>query len=172
MKKILFKKGEKGFTLIELLVVIAIIAILSAIVMTNFFTAKSRARDGKRISDLSQIQLALEQIFDKCNVYPADITNSSATVCTGTDTNGSPINLSLDYFISVVPKDPNGSNYEYFVTNSAPYIDYVLKANLENNNNVLQDDVEGTPAGINITGTCDDGPSGTPSTYKYCVQPK
>jgi general secretion pathway protein G len=70
MKKILFKNG---FTLIELLVVLAIIAILTAIVTTNFTTSKSKARDAKRVSDIAQIQLALEMVFDKCNAYPEGI---------------------------------------------------------------------------------------------------
>ena len=85
--------NKKGFTLIELLVVIAIIAILTAIVTANFATSKAKARDAKRISDIAQIQLALEMVFDRCNVYPPDITNITTDICTG---------YPLNYFISKI----------------------------------------------------------------------
>jgi prepilin-type N-terminal cleavage/methylation domain-containing protein len=65
---------QKGFTLVELLVVIAIIAILTGIVATNFTSARSRARDAKRISDLGHIQLAIELYFDRCKQYPEPVT--------------------------------------------------------------------------------------------------
>jgi prepilin-type N-terminal cleavage/methylation domain-containing protein len=65
---------QKGFTLVELLVVIAIIAILTGIVATNFTSARSRARDAKRVSDLGHIQLAIELYFDRCKQYPEPVT--------------------------------------------------------------------------------------------------
>jgi type II secretion system protein G len=160
MKKILFKRG---FTLIELLVVIAIIGILTAIVTANFTTAKSRSRDAKRISDLANIQLALEQVFDRCNKYPSlsDYSGFTNTVCSNGTTS-----FSLSYFISVIPKDPNGSSYTYNVNSTGT--DYVLKAGLENKMPALDDDAEGNP--INTSpGYCDDG---TTQPFSYCVQPK
>lgn len=180
MKKTLYKSG---FTLIELLVVIAIIGILTGIVMSNFTSAKSKARDAKRISDISQIQLALEQAFDKCNAYPANITNkddiividSIGTVCKSSDNT---ITYSLGYFISNPPTD-FGTPYLYYVSSgSAPYTDYVLKASLENYNTALIDDVDGTPSGISMNGdTCGvsgnpEASVGNPARYYYCIQPK
>ena len=55
------KTKKQGFTLIELLVVIAIIGILSTAVLTSLNSARDKARDAKKISDLKQIALALEQ---------------------------------------------------------------------------------------------------------------
>ena len=69
--KILHRSRKGGFTLIEMLVVIAIIAILTGIIITGLVGSKAKARDAKRASDLSQIALALEQFFDRCDVYPA-----------------------------------------------------------------------------------------------------
>ncbi len=100
-------KNKKGFTLIELLVVIAIIGILTAIILPNFSTAKAKSRDGRRVSDISQIKLALELYAENCGgVFPVAL----STVC---PTNGS---YSVPFFMSVnsVPKDPlTNLNYVY-----------------------------------------------------------
>lgn len=155
MKKISFKSG---FTLIELLVVIAIIGILTAIISANLFTAKAKARDARRISDIAQIQLALELVFDRCGTFPGTgILTSSTAVCTGT----------LGYYISTVPTDP--TNPYLYVSNGT---DYVLQAKLENYNDALDDDSDSaqvTATGLpQPTGGCDD----TAPNYYYCVQAK
>jgi prepilin-type N-terminal cleavage/methylation domain-containing protein len=51
---------KKGFTLIELLVVIAIISVLSSIVLAQLNEARAKARDATRISNLKNLQIALE----------------------------------------------------------------------------------------------------------------
>jgi len=65
------KKQSKGFTLIELLVVISIIGLLSSVVMASLNTARSKARDSKRIQDMRQIQLALELYKSNTGSYPS-----------------------------------------------------------------------------------------------------
>ncbi|MCH8050209.1 type II secretion system protein [Patescibacteria group bacterium] len=96
------KKG--GFTLIELLVVIAIIGILSSVVLASLNTARQKARDARRISDLGQVQLALELYFDSCTQYPPDSgidllpALGEAAGCGGTTNWGT--------FIPVNPTDP------------------------------------------------------------------
>jgi prepilin-type N-terminal cleavage/methylation domain-containing protein len=64
------KKDKKGFTLIELLVVIAIIGLLSTLSIIALNSARARARDAKRISDVKQMQVALELYFNDMNAYP------------------------------------------------------------------------------------------------------
>jgi len=53
-------KIKNGFTLIELLVVMVIIGLLAGLILPNFMSARERARDARRKSDLEQIQKALE----------------------------------------------------------------------------------------------------------------
>ena len=68
------KNRPKGFTLIELLVVIAIIGILSTLSVVALNSARARARDAKRISDIRQIQTALEMFYSANNKYPTSTT--------------------------------------------------------------------------------------------------
>lgn len=63
---------RRGFTLIELLVVISIISLLSSIVLTSVNSARAKARDARRVSDLRQISLALELYYDTNGSYPAE----------------------------------------------------------------------------------------------------
>ncbi len=158
------KISHKGFTLIELLVVIAIIALLTAIVTSNLTTSRSKSRDGKRVSDLAQIQLALELFFDRCNGYPGVVSNPTSGITIASCPSG--INLST--FLGQVPNPPtsvSGDVYTYSVNSVSPATDYVLRARLENNNqSVLNDDVDGTVFSTDCTDSA--------SNYYYCVQPK
>ena len=63
-------KKLRGFTLIELLMVIAIIGILSSIVMVSLGSSKTKSRDAKRVSDIKQVQTALELYYSDQNGYP------------------------------------------------------------------------------------------------------
>ena len=77
------KGNKKGFTLIELLVVIAIIGLLSTLSILALNSARARARDAKRISDIKQIQTALEMYYNDAGDYPSAITVGSAIAYSG-----------------------------------------------------------------------------------------
>jgi len=62
-------RTSKGFTLIELLVVIAIIGLLATMAVVSFSGAQSKARDAKRISDVTQLMKALELYYDENGSY-------------------------------------------------------------------------------------------------------
>lgn len=70
-------KFYRGFTLIELLVVIAIIGLLSSVVLASLSSARAKSRDAKRLSDMKQIQMALEFYKDSKGKYPGPVENAS-----------------------------------------------------------------------------------------------
>lgn len=69
----MIKSDSKGFTLIELLVVVAILGLLATIVAVSLTGARGRARDGRRSSDIRQIELALELYYSANRQYPDDL---------------------------------------------------------------------------------------------------
>ncbi|HSE35290.1 MAG TPA: type II secretion system protein [Candidatus Paceibacterota bacterium] len=139
------RQTKRGFTLIELLVVIAIIGILSAVVLASLQTARQKARDARRISDINQVQLALELYFDANQSYP--VTGASpyaipnALAATSTP------------YLPKIPTAPSGENYRYLAATgqatpyascaAVPCTNYVIGVVLERtDNNVLTSDAD------------------------------
>lgn len=143
------KDLKKGFTLIELLVVVAIIGILSSVVLSSLNGARSKARDAKRVSDLKQLQLALEMYYDSnSSSYPAAISS-----LVGDE-------------IPVQPTDPTGGNYLYLQLNSGT--GYHLGANLETPSHpALATDNDLSSASVITDGADDDSCTGTAGLYCY-----
>lgn len=115
-------KLNKGFTLIELLVVISIIGLLSSAVVASLGTARQKARTARAQTDLKQLQLATELLYDDTGLYPNKI---SASPCVQDPevflnlpsagiqaTDGGFPNWRGPY-LNPVPLDPWGTNY-YF----------------------------------------------------------
>ncbi len=71
---------KSGFTLIELLVVIAIIGILATLTILSLNSAKQKARDATRLSDIRQMQTALELYYNDAGGYPTQITPGQSLV--------------------------------------------------------------------------------------------
>jgi prepilin-type N-terminal cleavage/methylation domain-containing protein len=101
--------NKKGFTLIELLVVIAIIGLLSTMAVVALNNARTKSRDAKRVSDIKQIQTALEMYFTDQNNYPAAGTSDDALAL-----------LQTSGFFAALPTNPtpNGHAYKYAVCSS------------------------------------------------------
>ncbi|HEY0010595.1 MAG TPA: type II secretion system protein [Candidatus Paceibacterota bacterium] len=106
-----YARTERGFTLIELLVVIAIIGVLSSVVLASLNTARAKARDSKRLGDLTALRTALELYSnDHNNSYPTTAGEWRGT-CPDfgaygkTGTNGWIPNLAPTY-LPELPTDP------------------------------------------------------------------
>lgn len=114
---------KKGFTLIELLVVVSLIGVLSTLVIANLNSARERARDAQRKSDLRNIQTALRLYYNDEGGYP---TEATLNLVWGTAwSNGGSV------YMNLVPKDPlsPAQDYVYTYTDSD---NYTLRACLEN----------------------------------------
>ena len=105
---------EKGFTLIELLVVIAIISILSSVVIAGMNSARIRARDVQRISDIKQILGALEVFFAEHGHYPGPTTEGVSTSGEFVGDDNGPIEVALRPYLPNMPKDPSHDGSVYF----------------------------------------------------------
>jgi prepilin-type N-terminal cleavage/methylation domain-containing protein len=108
---------NKGFTLIELLVVIAIIGLLSSIMFASLSSARAKARDAKRISELGQISKALNLYFDKYGTYPNYPTGEVTTNPYIDNFTNMANQLVAEGFINKVPGD---STYIYNYKNYGP----------------------------------------------------
>ena len=145
--------NKKGFTLVELLVVIAIIGVLSTLAVVSLNNAREKARDAKRISDIKQVQTALELYFIDEQSYPVQGTNAAPIVLGGENYDC----LDEDGFVAAcdpggtmymgqVPSNPTpaGADYGYHSTNadgtdctSGTCISYDIDFNLEGQTGAL-----------------------------------
>ncbi len=138
--------NKKGFTLIELLVVIAIIGLLSTLAVVALGNARQKARDARRLSDLKQLQTALELYYTDQTAYP-----TGSAIELGT-TNYACLNSAgfttaacATPYMGQVPDDPlAGSAYTYTGSTST----YSVTAALETTVNGLSGGVTLSPSGI------------------------
>jgi prepilin-type N-terminal cleavage/methylation domain-containing protein len=142
------KKTAQGFTLVELLVVIAIIAILAAVVVLiiNPLELTRRGRDAARLSDLANLQtainVAVQEATDSADAILC-VGGLTSGVCTGKSTDATSrtangagwvkVDLSTSKSVSVptLPADPTNSatyHYTYCSDGSAWEIDAVLES--------------------------------------------
>lgn len=137
--------NKKGFTLVEILVVIGIIGLLGVLAAVMLDSARTRARDAKRLADMARMHEALELYFNDHNSYPlqtdAAALGQAATAClssSGLAPSCDPSSQSV--YMSVVPSTPNSglkelvscsglSNaYCYVGTSTAYRIQFELEA--------------------------------------------
>ncbi len=119
MKKI----NKQGFTLIELLVVIAIIGLLSTMAVVSLNSARQKARDARRISDVKQLTTILSLAASdrpdavlQCGGSACGAGVNVATVTGSSPAVGSP-NLSTEFDKF---SDPSGSTVMCAIGGSAP----------------------------------------------------
>ena len=162
MKRLFFIRPNRGFTVVELLVAIAIIGIIASIIITNLPSARAKARDAKRVSDIVRVQLALQLYFDRCNEYPSSLAvsanNSLGGICV----------VNFGDFISQIPTPPPGTSENAYVYSlNFNETDYVLRAKFESGGSALDDSFNGSIP-WDASFSCDrESPH-----YYYCVRPK
>lgn len=101
-------KKQKGFTLFELLVSISIVGILSALAIVSFSSAQKKARDARRVQDMSLMQKAAEQYYMLAGSnYP-----TAYGVGVSWSTGGQTI-------LEAIPLDPKGVGYSTPTTQTA-----------------------------------------------------
>lgn len=117
------KKRNFGFTLIELLVVVAIISILTIISVSQFNTAKIKARDTQRKADIDSVAKALDSYYADYGKFP-----EPTMVMWGGEFRDDNPGAEPYYYMRVLPSDPN-TQYCYLVSDNPP--EYVLFAQME-----------------------------------------
>ena len=73
IKKQKIKSTGQGFTLIELLVVIAVIGLLASVIIVALSNARDKARRVAALSNIKQMQTALELYYNDNGFYPPDV---------------------------------------------------------------------------------------------------
>lgn len=138
---------RKGFTLIELLVVIAIIGLLSTLAVIALGSAREKARDSKRISDLGKVQASLELYYVANNEYPVAVEplslGNGGAACLGSEGLG-PVGCP-DAIAQLLPIDPGSASYQYV---SPDGVSYTIQAELEGQINGFSGKIYATPSGI------------------------
>lgn len=100
--------ARQGFTLIELLVVVAIIAVLISLILVSLNEVRLKSRDAKRLSDMREIEKALNLYQDNQGNFPI-----ATTAVTITSDDAVSLALEGDLVISNVPIDPLHSSLTY-----------------------------------------------------------
>ncbi len=124
--------NRKGFTLIELLVVIAIIGLLSTLAVVSLNNARAKARDARRVSDIKQIQTALELYYNDQSAYPVATIAALGVPAAATLSSGgflAAVGTNTVYMgkVPAAPTPPSGNVYAY--TGTAPT--YTISFTLE-----------------------------------------
>src|SRR3989344_4475304 len=109
------KKNLGGFTLIELFFFFALISIFSSICFAAFRIAQRNARDQKRIQDINQVKIALEQHFDLNQSYPAG--NNGMIQCSGSGVAwGTQWSCDSHTYMRALPEDPTGATQYCYIS--------------------------------------------------------
>lgn len=119
---------SRGFTLIELLVVIAIIGLLASVVIASLSTVQGKARDARRMEDISSLRTALALYATNAGIYPIATT---ATVLTNASAPGAA--LIAAQAIPTMPRDPTSPTYQYEYISDSVGSTYTLSFCLETN---------------------------------------
>jgi len=154
-------KKQQGFTLIELLVVIAVIGILAAVVIASLNSARVKARNTRRASDIKSLVNAFAISRTDTASYPTSSGfDCVSTTCTGSfaATADSTVDAFLLSSISQKPSDPVGG-----VDRTG--VGYLYSSNLNSTGKPGLTWLAETPY---YSGVCGPGSYALGSTYVQC----
>ncbi len=119
-------RRPRGFTLLELIVVIAIIALAFGILFAVFDGILERGRDGRRLSDMSELRKALSLYTINRGRFPVSV---NPVTITGSDEFS---NLLLsEGVIQAVPADPLHPDFTYTYQSNSLGTSYTISFCLE-----------------------------------------
>jgi len=129
--KIHFKNMKKGFTLVELIAVVGVLLIITSVLLVNsdIIGNKKKARDTKRLSDLSVLDRAVNEYQMDTKVYPdtESVLRVSIILPTGNqqleNASSGWIDQDMSNYMSKIPTDPvNDATYHYsYLHNNSSY---------------------------------------------------
>lgn len=134
---------RRGFTLIELLVVIGIIAMLIAIAIPNYLSARQRAADSKMKSEMTELKNALRLYYNDFQSYPLNFNGGIGKInyiqgCGNGGTGTCPCGPSADFASSTDCSDvymkqfPSGFGSTIYYYQSAGGNDFCLTGSMQN----------------------------------------
>lgn len=103
-----------GFSFVELIVVVTIIMVITVAGTLSYQSTSQKSRDGKRMSDLQKMAVALEMYKQENVTYPV-----------------SELDLKPEY-MQELPKDPKDPTFSYFYRLGTTNYSYELYAQMEN----------------------------------------
>jgi len=125
------KTRKKAYTLAEIVLAVMIIGLIFSIVSVSLSEIRRNSRDTRRVSDIAQIQLALEEYYRDEGFYPD-------TLNLGENLIGSTTNR---IYIIRVPQNPQPaasncepSNYQYTKDGDSYQIKFCLEKNIDEYN--------------------------------------
>ncbi|MBP9852499.1 prepilin-type N-terminal cleavage/methylation domain-containing protein [Candidatus Saccharibacteria bacterium] len=141
------KNKSKGFTIVELLIVIIVIGILATLVIALFTSAKKKARDSQRQTDVVALQGYIEGFYAEEGKYPT-LANINDSTWRGTHMEG------LDPAALADPKNATSQSLVGVATANS-YLYTTTPADCDNGSG-------GDCTGYSLTATLE----GNPGTFK------
>lgn len=142
--------NKKAFTLLELLIVIAIIGVLAAVVMGALNNSRDKAKDARTLSDVRQIQIAINLAKDSTGNFPGTnswqcLQTTAEGTCWGGAYSGSDtLTNQIIPFLPTIPKTQIPAGHAFvgpylYIGNTTlagygpgPFLIYSLKKNFPN----------------------------------------
>ena len=124
-----------GFTLIELIVVIVIIATLIGVSMPAINNARMKARDGRRVGELREIETAL-RLYSQSHSGNFPVCDSGEKISASSTL----ITALLPLYLMAQPEDPRPEFFAYYYKTDPNGTFFKLAAYMEKNKDLAQDD--------------------------------